>query len=1213
MIKSRWCKILLSFSIILTMLYMNITIDFTALLGKDLFKKPFIHVGPEEAYATNLTYKLYINEDCYMVQNSCTNDTTLVMSDSNNYVIYLKADYSTLPFAADEIVSAYLKAYCYQAYSSADINMYDIYRVTSSWSESQGNNNSPSKTKLASYPPFSNSNTGWKAYSVTNDIKNSMTNSTAYPNNGWAYASTWGNILMYSSEWSDTNYRPYIEITYNKKPAITSVSPINNSQYAGVNVTPSITAADPNCDSMYDWMIFSYYIDGETSPRETINAQGPLASKTVNFAPINMGSLPEGNRSIRFVVEDSYNASDTRTSNFYLDKTPPSKPTISTEPTISNIRVTASASDNGVNLDPAPYRFYIGNLPVSGWCTSPYTTPSTSPLSANTIYSVKCDARDKVGNISTSDVIQECTYAELPNNLGAVALSTSEIEVTCTDGNPSYTKYQLQVKNTLTQQIKYVTQEGDLTDSADASFTLTNDQIKIKGLQPDTPYLITVRAKNEQGDYTLWGGSATARTKVVPPGPPANITAQATSNTITLKWNPVIGAVSYDVLADGILKPGITLNTYTHTGLASNTEYDYKVRSRNSTEPGEWSTVVSKYTEAVIPSAPHNVKAVPDNTSISVTWDPLPNATGYQIMIDENADDVRNIGPSTNYIHSGLAPGTMHSYQVRALNAGGRSPWSLAVSATTLTDKPVIPSNIRAIPGKNQIMVSWDGRSGEKYEVIADGRTYTGITTSSFIHTGLQPDTEHTYTIRSNRNGDYSDWSTALTASTGMDVFGIPDNFKAIAADNMVELCWDTVSEATEYQVMVDGKTISNDTLTNCIHMGLLPGTLHKYKVRAMKVEVPSEWSDEISTTTFLLPAPQNFSGTVTQTAISLSWDTVNGAAGYDIEIDGSIIEGITDNTYASIGLKPGSQHNYRVRAVNSDGNSAWSIVLSKTLQSGSSNKPLLSALVKRNSITIMWDEISGATGYDLRVDNTTISGITDNYYVHSGLTPASIHTYDLIALGQGENEWSDPLPVKTLSALLDIPGNIEFSSSTDRVLVSWDGVENATAYVISINNGEEINVGSATSYLGTGLLPDTDYTYRVKATKGLESSPWSSNYIVKTKKATRSYTLDCLQDELFSFMFTAANLQDPSQYTFTVTYDSTKLEAVDLCASTPHLDTSTGIISGDQVRIVQYSPGTIVFKRITGDNGVLWSGMVNSIKFRSFTDGQTVIHYTTN
>jgi hypothetical protein len=992
-------------------------------------------------------------------------------------------------------------------------------------------------------------------------------------------------------------------------PYINVISPVSDNTFCerDISFAPQISVSDADNDTL----TCKYYIDADTTPRDTKTAVNTLMSQTVSFSAMNMNTLSEGIHTIKYEVSDGKaTPAPTTVVTFKVDRSRPEIDTFVLDSDISTITVTGSAIDNIGGLSATPYKFDIG-IGTATWGSA--TSRKFENLDSNKSYNVTFSAIDIKGHVIDS---QKSIYtkAQVPIP-GAGNSSSFMLDVSTTDLNPLSTDYQIKaqyIKDGV-PKTEYVTKEGNLTASQ-VWTTLDSRKKTVKNLIPNTKYTFTMKARNTDNIETVESGPVDGTTLVAPPGSITNISAKATSNSITLSWDPYPGATNYDVLVNGVTTiSGIQSTLYTHTGLGSNTQHTYMVRANIGTVIGVWSVPITKSTLTSVPPTPLNINAAANNTSIIITWDPAPTATTYQIKVD---GVMSNTFSGTNYVHNGLTPGTLHSYQVRSVNSGGESAWSEEMEVTALANKPIIPANLIAAPGKTQVTLSWNGIVGESYEVEADGVIYNTSSTAAFTHKDLLQSTQHTYRVRSKRVGILSDWCAAVTASTSADVFGVPDNFKAEASDNMVELSWDAAAEATSYELEVDGSVIDNDTATNCIHLGLIPGSEHIYKVRAKKAELASDWSSPIAVTTFLLPTPENFTAATSQTSITLNWDSVIDATVYELEMDGTVTGSETTSSHTFTGLVSSAQHTFRVRAVNSDGNSAWSTKLTKTAQTSNFEKPILSAICRKNSITVMWNEIDGAASYDLVADGVTQSGITSRNYVHNGLTPGSIHLYRVKAVnGQVVHDWSDEFSIKTLSLSPEVPTNIEASSTTTKVLITWDRVANATDYAIEVDGGQPVNLGNVTNYTHSGLVPDTQHTYKIMSKNTLsESSAWSTPITLKTKKSTQSYTVDCVQDETFSFVFTASNLENPSLYTFAITYDAAQLEAVDLCAATSRIDTAAGDIIGSDIRIVQFSPGTIVFRKINGGiNGQTWSGTVNSIKFKSNMTGQPVVQYMIN
>jgi Fibronectin type III domain. len=198
---------------------------------------------------------------------------------------------------------------------------------------------------------------------------------------------------------------------------------------------------------------------------------------------------------------------------------------------------------------------------------------------------------------------------------------------------------------------------------------------------------------------------------------------------------------------------------------------------------------------------------------------------------------------------------------------------------------------------------------------------------------------------------------------------------------------------------------------------------------------------------------------------------------------------------------------------------------------------------------------------------------------------------------------------VNTKPILPPTPQNIVAAATTTTVRVTWDTMENVTEYEIDVD-GQTISCGTGNLYIHTGLTPNTTHTYRVRARNASGTGAWSSVTEMVTKVSTETYTLDCADDEVFDLLVTSQDMETASSVTFTITYDPDELEVVDLCSLTPRLDTATGYIPGTDIMVKQISPGTIVFEKTGTATSGSWSGIVNSITFKSLISGQVDVTY---
>lgn len=979
-------------------------------------------------------------------------------------------------------------------------------------------------------------------------------------------------------------------------------SPASNSVFSevsGYNTIPlKGTVSDPNVG---DIITTKYNIDGGTT--QTV-AGTVTTSGSFTATNINVSGLTEGSHNLNVWCTDNGGLpSTTTTIPFKMDKSNPTLGTVNLTSTINSITIAGSATDAIAGLDPLPYRYTVSTKTPTSWLAA--TSNTQSSLAANTQYTATFEARDSKGHIATKSQ-NIYTKAVVPtvtvNNPKSYTL-----DISISDANPATTQYQIIVNTN-----KYVTPEGTLTTSP-VWITPAGKKITVKGLNASTAYTFQVKARNGDGVETALSSPISGATLIAPPAAPVNLVATATDNMIRVSWDPSATATGYDIEADGAIVSTGTATYYNHTSLNPGTPHTYRVRGKNEGGPGGWSALTEKSTLPSAPGIPGNLTVIPLSTLVTVTWDNVPGATGYDIEVDGK---LVNNGPNTNYRHTSLTPGTSHTYRVRSINAGDKSGWSNPVTATTLVEATAVPVNIETESSMNQIKVTWDPVDGAtSYEIEVDGVRIDNNASTAYTHSSLDPGTAHRYRIRAKKNGIASDWSATVTAATLTGGFGTPANFKAYAEDTSVYLTWDNVAEAVEYEVEIDGDILSNGIDNFCVHEGLEPKTTHAYRVRASNETETSDWTRLLTVTTFILPAPKEIEATASKTSIRTVWEEVYGAESYDVEFDGTIIPDIPDTAYTCDGLRPGTQHTLSIRARNNYGTSTWSVPVNISTIPDGSNTAGISAIARKNSMTLIWRQADGAQSYDVETDGTIIEGVSGTSYLHSSLLPDTEHTYRVRINGGTEpGEWSSPFTASTLSETPAVPTNVAASSTMTTILVTWDTVANAESYEIEVD-GVAVENGIGTSYLHSSLAPDTAHTYRVRA-KSLagEYSGWSGQLSKSTVSSVQTYNIDCIAGDEFNLMLSAANIQDLVNYSFTVSYSVEDLEVTDLCGLTARIDESTGSITGTDIKVTQYEPGTIVFTKTgSAQTYEIWSGVVNSIRFRARHDGQMTITYSIN
>ncbi|RXE58134.1 Kelch repeat-containing protein [Acetivibrio mesophilus] len=137
------------------------------------------------------------------------------------------------------------------------------------------------------------------------------------------------------------------------------------------------------------------------------------------------------------------------------------------------------------------------------------------------------------------------------------------------------------------------------------------------------------------------------------------IKATSTTDSITINWDPVPGAMSYDVEVDGTNIVNISGTSYTHSNLTPNSEHQYRVRAKNAVTHSAWS---STFTYSTILNTPvlNNIWV---DDGVQLTWNPVPEATYYDIYMN---DSYLGTVYSNTYTITDLVPNTKYRFFIRA-------------------------------------------------------------------------------------------------------------------------------------------------------------------------------------------------------------------------------------------------------------------------------------------------------------------------------------------------------------------------------------------------------------------------------------------------------------------------------------------------------------------------------------------------------------------
>lgn len=133
------------------------------------------------------------------------------------------------------------------------------------------------------------------------------------------------------------------------------------------------------------------------------------------------------------------------------------------------------------------------------------------------------------------------------------------------------------------------------------------------------------------------------------------------------------------------------------------------------------------------PAAPNNVRATPGNKMVTLEWDPILQATSYNIYWAQNSAVKKDSGTKiTNgtspYKHEGLENGKTYYYVVTSVGPTGEGVESAEVSATPKLTKVPAPTGVSAKVESGAITLSWNPVPDvTSYSVYYDTETVQGV------------------------------------------------------------------------------------------------------------------------------------------------------------------------------------------------------------------------------------------------------------------------------------------------------------------------------------------------------------------------------------------------------------------------------------------------------------------------------------------------------
>ena len=312
--------------------------------------------------------------------------------------------------------------------------------------------------------------------------------------------------------------------------------------------------------------------------------------------------------------------------------------------------------------------------------------------------------------------------------------------------------------------------------------------IDIANIDTTKVYIVGVRAGNAHG-WSGWRNSAPNGPNA-PPARPDAVSVTRADGTLTASWNAVSGADKYHVTYSSTGGESWQLAAASHTqasitiSVDNQSTYLVGVRagktSGNDTLWSGWRNSPASAPFAAPPAPPAAPASVTLNRScaqFTLSWTPVPGATGYDVNYSNNNRKswhrtLSNV-PQTVWIFATWSKDKTYTVAVRARNAGGESGWTNSAAAPPPHCEV---GNLRAVTHTTHgaaggaITATWSaGHQATAYNVNyrADGGQWQRIASnvSETTHTGSVTSTGgYTVAVQAVSGSGLSQWRNAGVA-----------------------------------------------------------------------------------------------------------------------------------------------------------------------------------------------------------------------------------------------------------------------------------------------------------------------------------------------------------------------------------------------------------------------------------------------------------------
>jgi fibronectin type 3 domain-containing protein len=634
---------------------------------------------------------------------------------------------------------------------------------------------------------------------------------------------------------------------------------------------------------------------------------------------------------------------------------------------------TASTGSTGFNV-------YRGTVEIGSTAAVTFSDTSVVPAGVNVSYTVT--SVNSAGTSPASAAATALLQPAAPTNLVATP-GVSEVFLNWT-ASPGATVYRLFRSTTSGGEGNPAT----FTGLGGTSFT---DTTTVNG----TTYYYKLTAANGAG------ASGFSNETSADPGtqdPATNLTATAAAlgtAPITLNWTAAPGAGFYRIFrslsaggenVNSPLAVGITGTTYTDNAVSAGLTYYYKITAVSNIAASVFSNEASA---TLTPQSPA-LTATAGVSTITLNWTASVGATGYSVSrgLAAGLETLLTTTVGANYVDTGVTPGTVYFYKVKAINAGGTSASSNEVHTQTAPAIPTITSVAAAAGGVAPVTVTWTSVANATSYVVyrstsSGAETLVGAETSPYVDgTASAAGATYFYKVAAVNPGGTSllsaEGSAALTPSAVSNL-----QITSATGATPIALAWTTSPGTTGFQVY-RGTSASPLTLlttgagSTYSDAAAAAGGTYYYTVTQVNSGGTSIQSNEVGPQTVIAAVPGLFETNMNGPGegVQFDWGSVSGATSYNVyrsTTPGG--ETFYQNTPNAPGITlfsdpsanaAGATYYYKITSVNAGGESALSGEIFYTVAPATPTnvQAITNGVSNDNLVYISWTASPGATSY---------------------------------------------------------------------------------------------------------------------------------------------------------------------------------------------------------------------------------------------------------